>query len=101
MVNKPGRAKWGDIVLKRGYALNPETPAQLAAFLMDTMNKESDGEALTLRAINEIADSGPAGLKLLEDTRRRDDYWFAGRSVASLAHSVARIRAMIAGRLGR
>lgn len=101
MAYKPGRTKWGDIVLKRGYSLNPETPAQLAAFLMDTMNKESDGEAMTIRAINEIADSGPEGRQLLEDTRRRDDYWFAGRSAAALAHSVARIRAMIAGRLER
>lgn len=101
MAHKPGRVKWGDIVLKRGFTNNPETPAQLATFLMDTLNKESDGQALTLRTINEIADSGPEGLQLLEDTRRRDDYWFAGRSVASLAHSVARIRAMIAGRLGR
>ena len=101
MAYKPGRTKWGNIVLKRGYAQNPETPAQLAAFLMDTMSKESDGEALALRTINEIAEAGPAGLQLLEDTRRRDDYWFASRSVASLAFSVERIRTMIAGRIGR
>lgn len=101
MAYRPGRVKWGDIVLKRGYTNSPETPAQLAAFLMDILNKESDGEALTLRTINEIADSGPTGRQLLEDTRRRDDYWFAGRSVAALAQSVARIRAMIAGRLER
>lgn len=101
MAYNPGRTKWGDVVLNRGYASNPETPAQLATFLMDTMNKESDGEALTIRTIDEIASSGPEGRQLLEDTRRRDDYWFAGRSVSALAFSVARIRAMIAGRLGR
>lgn len=95
------RPRWGDIVLQRAFTAAPETQGLLAEFLLDTINSQSDGEAMTKRIIDEIASSGQEGRLLLEQTRQRDDNWFTPRTTAVMTISVARVRAMIASRLCR
>ncbi len=101
MATKPGRTKWGNIVLKRGYSAIPQQPAELARFLMEVMTGSPDGEAGVGLLIDQIALSGDAGRQLLKETRSKETIYFTITLTNARIGLAERIRAKIGSRLCR
>lgn len=101
MANKPGRSKYSNIVLKRGYSVIPQDPDSLARFLLDVLTGSPDGDAKVGLLIDQIAASGEPGRKLLRQTQSKEISYYTITLTSARIGLAQRIREKIGSRLAR